>query len=38
MPHDKSAIPGFNEDYLDSNRDGSPYKSLSLYMEARKPT
>lgn len=38
MTYDRSAIPGFAEDYLDCNRDGSQYKSLSLYMEARKPT
>jgi hypothetical protein len=37
MTFDNSAIPGFTGDFLDSNRDGSPYKSLSLYMEARKP-
>ena len=37
VSHDDSAIDGFADDHLDSNSDGSPYKSLSLYMEASRP-
>jgi SAM-dependent methyltransferase len=33
---DRSAIPGFNEDHLDIEPDGTPYKRASLYCEARK--
>ena len=32
-----SGIPGFNDDCLDCNSDGTPYKKVSLYIEARKP-
>ena len=32
-----SAIPGFKGDCLDSNSDGTPYKCVSLYCEAKKP-
>ena len=32
----ESVIPGFIEDNLDSNPDGSPYKNVSIYCEARK--
>jgi SAM-dependent methyltransferase len=32
----RSAIPGFNEDHLDIQPDGTPYKRASLYCEARK--
>jgi len=35
--HDESNIVGFCEDMLDTNLDGSPYKALSLYMEAKRP-
>ena len=31
-----SIIPGFVEDHLDSNTDGSPYKNVSIYCEAKK--
>ena len=31
-----SAIPGFNEAFLDIERDGRPYKRTSLYVEAVK--
>ena len=31
-----SIIPGFVEDHLDSNTDGSPYKNVSIYCEAAK--
>lgn len=31
-----STIPGFVEDHLDSNTDGSPYKNVSIYCEAMK--
>ena len=34
---ESSAIPRFNEDRLDSNSDGTPYKCVSLYCEAMKP-
>ncbi len=33
----ESDIPGFGSDFLDLNSDGTPYKSCSLYCEARKP-
>jgi SAM-dependent methyltransferase len=33
----ESVIAGFDEDHLDSNPDGSPYKNVSIYCEARKP-
>jgi predicted SAM-dependent methyltransferase len=33
---DESIIPGFAEDLLDSNIDGSPYKNISIYCEAKK--
>jgi SAM-dependent methyltransferase len=33
---DRSAIPGFNEEHLDIQPDGTPYKRASLYCEARK--
>jgi hypothetical protein len=32
---DESSIPGFAEDHLDSNADGTPYKNASIYCEAR---
>lgn len=32
-----SSIPGFAQDGLDAEPDGSPYKPLSLYCEASKP-
>ncbi|MEO8204785.1 MAG: methyltransferase domain-containing protein [Chthoniobacterales bacterium] len=35
--YNTSAINGFNEDLLDINADGSPYKRVSLYIEAEKP-
>lgn len=35
--HDESEIFGFLQDLLDANADGSPYKALSLYMEAKRP-
>ena len=34
---DRSAIPGFSEDHLDIEPEGTPYKHASLYCEARKP-
>lgn len=34
--HAHSGIPGFEEDFLDANPDGSPYKNGSLYCEATK--
>ena len=37
VSHDDSAIDGFADDHLDSNSDGSAYKSLSLYLEASRP-
>jgi predicted SAM-dependent methyltransferase len=33
-----SSIPDFNDDCLDIEPDGTPYKRVSLYMEAIKPT
>jgi len=36
LRHDESAIPGFRDDGLDSNQDGTPYKNVSLYCEATK--
>lgn len=35
--HNESEIVGFVNDLLDTNSDGSPYKALSLYMEAKRP-
>ena len=32
----ESAIVGFAEEHLDSNEDGSPYKNVSIYCEAKK--
>ncbi len=32
-----SGINGFNEDFLDVEHDGNPYKRTSLYVEASKP-
>jgi SAM-dependent methyltransferase len=32
----ESTIAGFAEEHLDSNKDGSPYKNVSIYCEARK--
>ena len=32
--HNESAIPGFVEDGLDTNHDGTPYKTNSIYVEA----
>jgi SAM-dependent methyltransferase len=37
VDYKESAIPGWTRIGLDRNSDGSPYKSLSLYMEAWKP-
>lgn len=37
VSYDKSDIPGFENYYLDNNRNGSEYKPDSLYMEATKP-
>jgi predicted SAM-dependent methyltransferase len=34
---DTSSIPDFREDHLDIEPDGTPYKRVSLYMEAVKP-
>lgn len=34
---DRSDIPGFSQDGLDLNPDGSSYKACSLYCEGRKP-
>lgn len=34
---DTSSIPSFGEDHLDVEPDGTPYKRVSLYMEAVKP-
>jgi hypothetical protein len=36
QPH-TSSIPNFNDDALDIDRDGTPYKRVSLYFEANKP-
>jgi SAM-dependent methyltransferase len=36
LQHDQSGIPGFVLDRLDTNADGSPYKNVSIYMEATK--
>jgi Methyltransferase domain len=33
---DESSIPGFADDHLDSNADGTPYKNASIYCEARR--
>lgn len=33
----ESDIPGFNADGLDIEPDGTPYKAVSLYLEARRP-
>ena len=33
---EKSGIPEFQRDHLDTNPDGTPYKPGSLYCEARK--
>jgi hypothetical protein len=37
MSHNQSNIDGFNNDYLDANKDGAPYKYDSLYVECVKP-
>ncbi|MEI6149958.1 MAG: methyltransferase domain-containing protein [bacterium] len=36
LAHNESAIPGFSEDGLDSNPDGSSYKKNSVYLEAKR--
>lgn len=36
LTFDQSAIPEFCNDFLDSNPDGTPYKNVSIYCEARK--
>jgi hypothetical protein len=36
LAYNKSSIPGFNEDRLDCNPDGSSYKNNSIYLEASK--
>ena len=34
LTFNESAIPGLNEDLLDANPDGTPYKNVSIYCEA----
>jgi hypothetical protein len=36
LAFNESAIPGFCEDRLDSNPDGTPYKNVSIFCEATK--
>ena len=37
LTHDQSSIPGFNNNHLDTDEDGTPYKNNSVYCEAVKP-
>jgi hypothetical protein len=37
LSFNESAIPGFLQDGLDANQDGTPYKNTSIYCEASKP-
>jgi SAM-dependent methyltransferase len=36
LSYNESAIPGFHEDHLDSNPDGTSYKNNSVYLESSK--
>jgi hypothetical protein len=36
LAFNESTIPGFCEDRLDSNPDGTPYKNVSIFCEATK--
>lgn len=38
LAYNESDIPGFHEDHLDCNADGSVYKNNSIYLEAKKQT